>query len=320
MSLSIFFDEIRSMFPAKRLKPKQVEGMETIIKAWQAEYPEGDDKFLAYLLATAYHETAHTMQPIKEYGGARRANRLYGIEGRNPSRARRMGNRRRGDGARYMGRGYVQLTWKNNYRKAGLHCGIDLIKKPHLAMQPDIAAKILIEGCMSGWFTGSALTSHIDPVKANYRSARRVVNGNDKALMIARYAKEFESALRAAGGVSNLHFKNSKEIEEELYKDGSRTIKATKSNDDAGKAVIGVGVGSGIAEAVTSYKDKLKEASESLSEYRAIADAFIDFFVWAASYWWVFGLAAGGLVLWNNKQIIKARISDEPKIGRLADD
>lgn len=316
MSLSIFFDEIREMFPKRQLTAKQVEGMETIIKAWQAEYPERDDKFLAYLLATAYHETAHTMQPIKEYGGRARANRLYGIEGRNPSRARRMGNKRHGDGARYMGRGYVQLTWKNNYRKAGLHCGVDLVKKPHLAMQPDIAAKILIEGCMSGWFTGSALTSHIDPVKANYRSARRVVNGNDKASLIADYAKRFQSAITRAGGVSNLQAKSNSEIEEELYNDGSRTIKATKSNDDAGGAVIGVGVAGGAAEALT----RLKGISENFGEWRSVVDAIADSAVWLVGHWWLALLAAGGVIIWNNRKIIRARIQDEPKIGRLADD
>lgn len=316
MSLSIFFDEIREMFPKRRLTAKQVQGMETIIKAWQAEYSERDDKFLAYLLATAYHETAHTMQPIKEYGGRARANRLYGIEGRNPTRARRMGNRRRGDGARYMGRGFVQLTWKNNYRKAGLYCGVDLVKKPHLAMQPDIAARILIEGCMSGWFTGSALPSHIEPMNANYRSARRVVNGNDKASLIARYAKQFESALRAAGGVSNLLVKNSKEIEEELYVDGSRTIKATKSNDDAGGAVIGIGVAGGAAEALT----RLKGVSQNFGEWRSVIDTLSDGAVWLVSHWWLALLAAGGIIIWNNRKIIRARISDEQKIGRLANE
>lgn len=316
MSLSIFFDEIREMFPKRRLTAKQVAGMETIIKAWQVEYKDQPDACLAYLLATAYHETAHTMQPIKEYGGASRANRLYGIEGRNPTRARRMGNRRRGDGARYMGRGYVQLTWKNNYRKAGMHCGVDLVKNPKLAMKPDIAAKILIEGCMSGWFTGSALTSHIDPLKANYRSARRVVNGNDKASLIAGYAKRFESALRAAGGVSKLNVKSTKEIEEELYNEGSRTVKATKSNDDAGGAVIGIGVAGGAAEALT----RLKGFSENFGEWRSVIDAVANSAVWLVSNWWLGILAAGGVIIWNNRKIIRARIEDEEKIGRLADD
>lgn len=316
MSLETFFDEIRPLFPKRQLTAKQVAGMEVIITAWRQEHPEKDGKYLAYLLATAYHETAHTMQPIKEYGGVRRANRLYGIEGRNPSRARRMGNRRRGDGAKYMGRGFVQLTWKNNYRKAGLHCGVDLVKKPHLAMKPDIAAKILIEGCMSGWFTGSALTSHIDPLKANYRSARRVVNGNDKASLIAGYAKRFQGAIEAAGGVSNLNTQSSTEIEEELYNEGSRTIKATKSNDDAGGAIVGIGVAGGAAEALT----KLKGVSESFGEWRTVLDSVSDGAVWLVSHWWLAALAAGGLVIWNNRKIIKARISDEAKIGRLADD
>ncbi len=204
MSLETFFKEVRSFFPRKRLTKSQVENIKVIIDTWQREYPEQSDNCLAYLLATAFHETAHRMEPIKEYGSKRRANRLYGVEGRNPSRARKMGNTMRGDGARYMGRGYVQLTWKSNYKKLGEHVGLDLVKKPNLALEPEIAAQALVYGCMSGMFTGKELTDYCNESKTDYVNARLVVNGKDKANLIAGYAMNFSEAIEAAGGVSEL--------------------------------------------------------------------------------------------------------------------
>ena len=204
MSLETFFDEVRNFFPKKRLTKTHVENIKVIIDTWQREYPDKPDNCLAYLLATAFHETAHRMEPIKEYGGNRRANRLYGVEGSKPSRARKMGNTMRGDGARYMGRGYVQLTWKSNYKKLGEHVGLDLVKKPNLALEPEIAAQALVYGCMSGMFTGKDLGDYCNDNETDFVNARRVVNGTDKAKLIAGYASNFLEAIEAAGGVSEL--------------------------------------------------------------------------------------------------------------------
>ena len=204
MSLETFFKEVRSFFPRKRLTKSQVENIKVIIDTWQREYPDQPDNCLAYLLATAFHETAHRMEPIKEYGSKRRANRLYGVEGSNPSRARKMGNTMRGDGARYMGRGYVQLTWKTNYKKLGEHVGLDLVKKPNLALEPEIAAQALVYGCMSGMYTGKELTDYCNESKTDFVNARGVVNGTDKAKLIAGHAENFLEAIEEAGGVSEL--------------------------------------------------------------------------------------------------------------------
>lgn len=53
-----------------------------------------------------------------------------------------MGNTEPGDGYKYRGRGYIQLTGKKNYAYYGKMLGIDLIKNPDLANNPLIAAKI----------------------------------------------------------------------------------------------------------------------------------------------------------------------------------
>ncbi|HYD26951.1 hypothetical protein [Brevundimonas sp.] len=158
----------------------------------------------AYTLATAYHETAHTMQPIKEYGGEAYFRRMYDIQGQRPAKARELGNDQPGDGARYAGRGYPQLTGKANYRKATVELrkigiDVDLVAEPDLAMRRDVAAAIMVRGMVDGWFTGKRLNDFIPAAaqRKHYVAARRIINGTDKADLIAGYALVFEAALKA---------------------------------------------------------------------------------------------------------------------------
>ena len=157
----------------------------------------------AYALATAWHETAHTMQPIKEFGGHRYFMRNYDVSGRRPRTARKMGNVNVGDGPKYAGRGYVQLTWANNYKKAGEKIGVDLYANPDLAMDRDNAALIMRHGMREGWFTGRSFQSYLPAAghatREQFRQARRIINGMDKASLIAGYAVEFQDALKAGG-------------------------------------------------------------------------------------------------------------------------
>ena len=203
MNRKIFFQQLRKrqsgVFGTK-LSQKQVDGLSAILDGFAAAKLT-DARWLAYMLATAYHETARTMQPIAEYGSAARANKLYGIEGRNPSRARKMGNTERGDGYRYRGRGYVQLTWKTNYRKASRKLGFDFVKEPEFALNPEMAAKIMFAGMAEGWFTGKRLSDYFTDRKTDWHNARRIINGTDKAAQIAAYARGFHGAIEAAGGV-----------------------------------------------------------------------------------------------------------------------
>ena len=86
--------------------------------------------------------------------------------------------------------GYVQLTWDYNYKKAGNLLGVDLVSNPEFALRPSIAAQIIVRGMSEGWFTGKKLSDFTDFV-----SMRRIVNGTDKAALIADYARKFENAL-----------------------------------------------------------------------------------------------------------------------------
>lgn len=201
---SAFFDAVRESVFGGALSQPQVDGLNVICGAW-AKYGDGDDQKLAYLLATAFHETAHTMQPIYERGNGDGPDADkwddYLERYDTGKLAETLGNSPQadGDGVLYAGRGYVQLTGLANYKKASAKLGIDLVKSPAKAMDPDIAARILIFGCMGGWFTGKRLHDYIDNGTASYIGARRAVNGSDKAKTIAGYAVGFERALEAAG-------------------------------------------------------------------------------------------------------------------------
>lgn len=195
MDRSTFFDRVRSMFKGGKLYQAQIDGLNAILDAIAAQ----PLAYAAYMLATAFHETSQTMQPVKEYGGTAYYTKLYDVAGQNPTRARSMGNTSPGDGAKYCGRGYVQLTWKTNYDRAGKDIGVDLVGNPDLAMVPANAARIMVDGMTEGWFTGKKMADYLKSAKPDYVNARRIINGTDKAQTIAGYAQTFETALRAAG-------------------------------------------------------------------------------------------------------------------------
>lgn len=188
MNRTAFYAALRSRASTvfgTSLSQGQVNGCETLLD-------EGASRgsrlpCLAYVLATAYHETAHTMQPIEEYGKGK--GRPYGKPAGPYGKA-------------YYGRGYVQLTWLANYQKAGEKLTINLVKFPEQALKPDIAAEILFTGMEDGWFTGKKLDDYLNLLASDYVGARRIVNGTDKASLIAGYARDFEAALKAAGYTS----------------------------------------------------------------------------------------------------------------------
>jgi putative chitinase len=139
---------------------------------------------------------------------------MYDITGDRPAKARELGNTNPGDGAKFCGRGYLQLTGRSNYRRAtsrlrdlGYLTGDqDLEVTPDLAMQPDIAAAILFVGTREGWFTGHKLSQYFGAGKTDWTGARRIINGQDRAGEIGAHAKAFQTALVKAdhlpGGVA----------------------------------------------------------------------------------------------------------------------
>ena len=164
----------------------------------------------AYVLATANHETAGSIEPIKETV-------MPYHKDKNPSdiEVKTRLTRAWNDGELpwvrsdywtdgYFGRGYVQLTWLRNYRKARDEIGVDFVKSPDLVMNKKHAAKILVIGSRDGWFTGRSLGDYITLSKSDFINARRVINGVDRAEDVAILARDYDALLLADGyGVSD---------------------------------------------------------------------------------------------------------------------
>ena len=175
-----FFDSIRETIFHGAISQHQVEGIDAILNEWETQQLT-DLRWLAYILATTYHETAKTMQPIEEYGKGK--GHKYGI----PDPA---------TGKTYYGRGYVQLTWKRNYKTMGDLLGKPLVEEPELALKPEIATQILFKGMKRGLFTGKSLEDYFDHDTEDWINARKIINGLDMAPVIAEYAQKFYVALK----------------------------------------------------------------------------------------------------------------------------
>ena len=172
-----FYDSVRRIIG--KITTSQLQGFEAILDKWEADNWK-DLRWLAYILATAYHETAHTMKPVREYGRGR---------------GHQHGEVHPKTGQIYYGRGHVQLTQDYNYLRFGKLLGIDLYKNPDLAMQMDISLKILFIGMVQGMFTGKTLGQYFNDDTADWVEARRIVNGKDRAELIAGYAVHFFESL-----------------------------------------------------------------------------------------------------------------------------
>lgn len=180
-----FYDKVRhNPFPGK-LSQRQVDGMELILNTWLATQPEGDLRQLAYVLGTVFHETATTMAPIHEMGGASYLARYRG----------RLGNVEPGDDVKFHGRGFVQLTGRDNYTRMSKVVGVDLVADPDRACEPEFAATILVYGMTHGSFTSHKLADYFHGDVADWVGARAIVNGKDCDQVIAGHARMFYQAL-----------------------------------------------------------------------------------------------------------------------------
>jgi putative chitinase len=191
-----FFEEYRNRFGP--LTQDLVEALEVLLSRIEQDNrfgtTETDRRQLAYCLATFKWETAHTMKPIDERGGAAYFNSRYGPQTKVGKTM--LGNTKPGDGARFHGRGYVQLTGRRNYTKAKALTGADLLAEPDRAKEPELAYQIAIQGMIDGWFTGKKLGQFIkDGQSPDFENARTIINGHDKASNIADIARRFSEVL-----------------------------------------------------------------------------------------------------------------------------
>lgn len=194
MNRQTFFNEIRSTLFSGRLTQSQVDGMNFKLTAW-VQSGLTDIRWLAYMLATVFHETGKKMIPIEEYGKGR--GKTYGQKLKHNHKPYTWPDKL------YYGRGDVQLTWYENYELMGKLLGIPLLEQPELALVPEISAKIMIEGMTKGKsnqgdFTGVSLENYFNTTKDDPVNARRIINGLDKAKLIEGYHNRFLSAIKKA--------------------------------------------------------------------------------------------------------------------------
>ena len=142
-----------------------------------------DKRKFAYMLATWAHECAYKWKPIKEFGSVQYFIKKYWLNSRV---ARWLGNDDANDAAKYFGRGNVQITGEGLYEKAGKKLKIDLLNNPDLALNIDVACKIMVYGMIEGWFTGVKLSNYFNDKWSKPVGARAIINGKDKQFEIAK--------------------------------------------------------------------------------------------------------------------------------------
>jgi putative chitinase len=192
----VYFGGVRDALFAGALSQEQVDGQSVILAVWEYQgggTPMTDERWLAYMMATVFHETATKMWPTTEYGS-----QSY-LEGK--------------EYYPYIGRGFVQLTWEDNYDKASKALGLiddrDLVEHPEMALDSLISARIMFRGMAEGWFTGRKLGQYFNGDKDDPVNARQIINGNDDDVLIAGYHADFLAALVAArvpdtGGIETI--------------------------------------------------------------------------------------------------------------------
>jgi putative chitinase len=214
----MFYQKMREEFGG--LKEKQVEGLNFLLNSIEADPHLTDVREPAYMLATTMHETANTFLPIHEYGKTSYFIQRYGGQ---TALGKRLGNDTPEEGATYAGRGDVQLTGEDNYEKAEEALrreypdvvrrfeertgrAFDLTagdqpgdeRDPDNAQDPEIAYCVMSYGMRTGMFTGKKMAHYFTAALTDYVNARRIINGTDKASLIAVYAQKFERILRTA--------------------------------------------------------------------------------------------------------------------------
>jgi len=100
----------------------------------------------------------------------------------------------------YYGRGLVQLTWFENYELMGRLLELDLLNHPELALVMDVSVRIMFEGMLKavssfGDFTGRSLEQYFTSTHEDWTNARKIINGLDRAPLIAGYGQQIFSAV-----------------------------------------------------------------------------------------------------------------------------
>lgn len=167
-----------------KLSQSQVIGFEAIFDMWDLLKLK-DSRWLAYILATIWHETKKTMQPIEEDG---------------KGKGRKYGKRMWYSGKFYtdishifFGRGHTQNTWRDIYLKLtkANKNSWDFVNHPELLLQMKPSIWATFHAMTTGLYTGVALSQFFNDKKNDPIGARKIINGKDKAILIKGYHDKF---------------------------------------------------------------------------------------------------------------------------------
>jgi len=205
----IFFEKVRKILHRRGMTSIEFQTYKQIINYWNDHPGMSDHRWLAYVMATAWHETR--LKPVREGyaktdAGARRIVSKMWRQRRITLPYHRAD---RVTGHVYYGRGYVQLTWAENYKKMGREIGMGdkLYRNPDLVLEPEIASKILFVGMLKGKFRYSRkrhprgpqkLALFFNGKKANWYGARNIINGDMRknGKRIGGYGRKYASSIR----------------------------------------------------------------------------------------------------------------------------
>jgi hypothetical protein len=194
-----FFDHLHEKLYPTGLHQSQVDGHDAVLDAWETGAAAGDDRWLAYMLGTAYHETAKTLQPVRETRAPNDEQAAARLE-----TAWEKGQlswvatpywHPDGDGKYWFGRGLVQITHKANYKKLGDLIHEDLLTDPNKTLDMGIAIKVMFEGMAKGSFTGKKLSDYFASSVEDWTGARRIINGTESNLLVADNARSYYAAI-----------------------------------------------------------------------------------------------------------------------------
>jgi len=198
MNRQTFYEAVQAKPSGSSLTETQVAGMNDLLDVWDRS-GFTDLMWLAYILGGVFHEVGRRMVPVREGfastdAGARAAVAKLHKAGRI-SRNYAAPN---AAGVSFYGRGRIQNTFEANYRKLEKRFGHPFTTNPDLLLESKIDAEVTIYGHAEGIWTGKKLGDYFNANKADWKQARRIVNGLDKADLIVGYAKAFHAALLRA--------------------------------------------------------------------------------------------------------------------------
>lgn len=175
----------------------QADALNAVLNVWDTDDGLHNDSRLAYILGTIYHESAHSVYPVREgscetdEGSVayskyiyRKRITTYDYFERDPQTKQS-----------YYGRGQVQITFKDNYDVNGgrLGLGSRLVTAPDDTLSYEISAKLAVLGAYHGWYRKRYAVKNYDfENDADWLRARDVIIGAGRGAQdIASFARKF---------------------------------------------------------------------------------------------------------------------------------